>query len=107
MVALGSEPFNNSIEREVIIECGCGTHSIKIHSFDDESMLYLEMWTSNFYSKQKASIFRRIYDRLKRTWQTIRGKDYLLEDIVINKEDLDKLISALQEIRDNKQEVKK
>ena len=40
--------------------------------------------------------------RLKLIWYAIRGKEYRLEDFVLDKNDINELISALQEVNCNK-----
>lgn len=92
-------------EKEILVECSCGTHLIKIASFNDESEVFFEIWASNFYTKQKEPLYIRIWNRLKLIWYAIRGKEYRLEDFVLDKSDVNELIKALQEIN-NKQEVK-
>ena len=98
--------IHNTEEKEILIECSCGTHLIKISSFDDESEVFFEIWASNFYTKQKESLHIRFLHRLKLIWYAIRGKEYRLEDFVLDKNDINELISALQEVNCNKQEVK-
>ena len=88
---------------ELIIECECGTHSVRIISFcDDPDSVYLELWASNFYTKQKENIFKRIGHRLKLIWFAIIGKEYRLEDVEITREETSKVIAYLQQMIDNK-----
>ena len=37
MLFKGKQNIYNTEEKEILIECSCGTHLIKISSFDDES----------------------------------------------------------------------
>ena len=94
-------------QNEIIIECSCGTHMIKICSFADEETYWIDFWSSNFYTKQKTPLYRRVWNRLKLIWFAISGKEYRLEDFALTNEDIDNLISALQNIKKSKQEVRK
>ncbi|MGN1327079.1 MAG: hypothetical protein ACI4VQ_03270 [Clostridia bacterium] len=106
MLFKGKQNLHNTEENQIIVECNCGTHLIKITSFDDEPETFFEIWVSNFYTKQKESLYLRIWHRLKLIWYAIRGKEYRLEDFVLDKNDVEELIKALQEINCNNQEVK-
>lgn len=106
MLFKGKQNLHNTEENQIIVECSCGTHLIKITSFSDEPETFFEIWASNFYTKQKKSLHFRIWHRLKLIWYAIRGKEYRLEDFVLDKNDINELISALQEVNCNKQEVK-
>lgn len=87
----------------VIANCDCGCDEelhIKRYKSDDNTPpdYYISLSEGKFYSKQMG-IFRLIGHRLKSAWRVLRGKDYLLCDINIKEENLDKLISALKEIK--------
>ena len=106
MLFKGKQNLHNTEENQIIIECSCGTHLIKITSFSDEPEIFFEIWSSNFYTKQKKPLHFRIWHRLKLIWYAIRGKEYRLEYFILDENDTKELIKALQEIN-NKQEVKK
>lgn len=97
----------HTVERQVIVECVCGTHLFKVASFDDEPEVYFEIWSSNFCNKQKENIFKRLLHRIKLIWFAILGKEYLLEDIILSSEDINELIASLQKINNSTQEVEK
>ncbi len=87
----------------VIVNCDCGCdEELHIKRFkvdaDTSPDYYLTLCGSKFYSKQ-IGIFRLIGHRLKNAWRILRGKEYLLCDINIKEEHIDKLIDALKEIR--------
>ena len=87
----------------IIVNCDCGCDEelhIKRYKADDNSKpdYYITLCESKFYSKQ-VGVFRLIWYRLKNSWRVLRGKEYLLCDINITEEDIDKLISALKEIK--------
>lgn len=94
-------------EDELVVQCSCGTHAFHIKSFIDDPEYYFEIWTCNFYGKQKEPLFHRIGHRLKMVWYAIINKDFLLDDIILEDADIDKIIEALTEMKNNKQEVKK
>lgn len=106
MIFKNKQENMNSTEREVIVECDCGTHSFHIKSFDDDKEYYFEIWGSNFYTKQKENLFKRFIHRLQLIWYAIIGKEYLLEDIILTDDDIINLVKNLEELKDNKQEVK-
>lgn len=106
MIFKSKQETTNSTEREVIVECDCGTHSFHIKSFDDDEEYYFEIWASNFYTKQKENLCKRFVHRVKLIWYAIIGKEYLLEDIVLTDDDIINLVKNLEELKDNKQEVK-
>ena len=106
MLFKGKQNLYNTEENQIIVGCSCCTHLIKITSFSDEPETFFEIWASNFYTKQKKPLHFRIWHRLKLIWYAIRGKEYRLEDFILDEDDIKELVKALQEIN-NKQEVKK
>ena len=110
MVFKQEETINDIIKdvtkKEIIVQCACNTHMFRISSFSDDKIYYINIWSANFYNKQKQPLHLRIWHRLKLIWFAISGKEYRLEDFVLTKEDMDAFIIALQEIRNDKQEVK-
>ncbi len=106
MVFEGKENVYNTQRNEILVNCSCGTHMFKIASFADDEEIYFELWSENFYNKQKSPLYSRIWNRLKLIWFAISGKEYRLEDFILTKSDVDNLINALQNIQKEKQEVK-
>ena len=102
MIFKNSKNINKINNKEILVECECITHLLKISSFDDSDEIYMEIWASNFYSKQKDKIYKRIFNRLKLIWYAIIGKEYLLEDFIISSDDAKELIKALNEVIDSK-----
>lgn len=107
MYFTSEEKSYNTMKREVVVECNCGTHSIHIISYDDDPELYFEIWSSNFCTKQKPSLIKRIVNKIKMIWFAISNKEYRLEDIILNVSDIDNIIAALNSITKCKQEVNK
>lgn len=91
----------------LILNCNCGCdEAIHIKKFIDpeikelEEEYYLSIHTSKFYSEQK-SIFRLIGHRIKLAFKMLFGKEYLLNELVLNRSQVDELIKELEEIRKN------
>lgn len=81
----------------IIVNCNCGCEeaiSIKKYTFDKEVQedeeYYLSILTGQFSAKQRG-IFRTIGHRLKLAWKMLRGKEYLLSEIVIKKPEFEEL----------------
>lgn len=91
--------LKNSLEeiKEILIQCSCGTHLFKIISIDND--YYFEIWASTFCTKQRGNIFQRMSHRLKMIWFAISGKEFRLDDIILEEKDIDELITALQNIK--------
>ena len=89
----------NKDEKVVIANCNCGCEEeIHIKRFDDDENYYLSLHECKFYSKQNG-IFKTIGHRIKSSWRILRGKEYLLCDLVLNKRELNEFIEKLQEIQ--------
>lgn len=72
------------------IPCTCGSHSINLSYFDDDcSECYLSFFVDSF--SLQDGIFRTILKRIKRAFLILRGKSYLLEEMLLTEEDLKKL----------------
>lgn len=91
----------------LIANCNCGCdEEIHIKKFADPEIeesdqeYYLSIHTSKFYSNQKG-IFRLIGHRIKLAFKMLFGKEYLLCDLVLNKNDIDEFIKGLEEIKKN------
>lgn len=78
---------------EKIASCTCGCHLIKFEKWTDDDDAFMQVYENNFYSKQDS----KISAYLKRLWSAIRGKEYLLYEIVLSHEDTIGLINALIE----------
>jgi len=84
--------------KSVIVECECSTHNMKITSYEEESQIYISMFTDNFYWKQDG-IFKTLFGRIATAWKMLIGKQYLLEQVIVDKSDVDKIIKALKSMK--------
>lgn len=89
----------NETCKESIVKCDCGCHGIEIMRIVGDDNIYISPYTDNFYSKQNKGLFKTIVNRIKNAWKMICGKEYQLEELVVNLEETDELINALQKIR--------
>lgn len=80
--------------------CGCG-QGLKVivekDNFDD-SYVFIEFFSSNFYHTQDMSILNVIKTKLKKIWYIIRNKDYCYSEILLTKVDFDKFRNALNKV---------
>ena len=86
----------------VIVNCNCGCDEaiqIKklVYDVKDDDEYYLSILAGEFGSTQRG-IFRTIGHRLKLAWKMLRGKEYLLTEIVMTKEELDEYKKVLEEL---------
>lgn len=84
--------------KSIIVECKCSTHYMKITSYEEDSELFISLFTDNFYNKQDGPI-RVILHRIKWAWKMLIGKEYQLEEVIIDKSDVDKIIKALKSMK--------
>lgn len=71
------------------LECNCGCQSeLVITEFDEESGLYTVGNKIGGWSASQQGILWTIKHRLKFIWFVLRGKEFYLYDIVVEKEDL-------------------
>lgn len=82
----------------LLVNCNCGCDEAiqlkKLKEYDDE--YYLSLITSKFSAKQ-CGIFRTIGHRINLAWKMLRGKEYLLTEVVLNKEEFEHLKDILKE----------
>ena len=86
----------------VIVNCNCGCDEaiqIKklVYDVKDDDEYYLSILAGEFGSTQRG-IFRTIGHRIKLAWKMLRGKEYLLTEIVMTKEELDEYKKVLGEL---------
>lgn len=104
MLFLGNKKRNEISTNILYVECECGTHLVEFISDEDDTEVYINFYTDNFYSKQTESFFSRWKSKIKYIWYVLKGRQYVLEEIVIDKKDINLLIDGLKKIQ--KQEVK-
>lgn len=93
---------NDKHTKVVIVNCNCGCDEaiqIKklVYDVKDEDEYYLSILAGEFGSTQRG-IFRTIGHRIKLAWKMLRGKEYLLTEIVMTKEELEEYKKVLGEL---------
>ena len=103
MFLKGKDEETNKIV--INIPCSCGCHSINITYFNDElDDIFLSFLTESFYNQD--GIIKTIWKRIKKAFSILCGKSYRFEEIVLSKEDLEKLEQEFHKILQNKEEEK-
>lgn len=93
---------NDKHTKVVIVNCNCGCDEaiqIKklVYDVKDDDEYYLSILAGEFGSTQRG-IFRTIGHRIKLAWKMLRGKEYLLTEIVMTKEELEEYKKVLGEL---------
>ena len=73
-------------------ECLCGGHLITIERFEDDKEVTIGFWEQTFYSLQASYRIRHYFKRL---WSAICGKNWMLYDIILSREDTERLRQSL------------
>lgn len=86
--------------KDVHIPCECGCSIVRLQDLDDwgYSITFL---VDTFSSGQQHS--RSLWNRLKLAWYAIRGKEYRLHEIIINRSQVQEVINELQKLLENKE----
>ena len=89
---------NKDNEKMIIVNCDCGCEEkLSISKIDEADRFYMTLHSCQFYTKQEG-IFKIIIHRIKTAFMMLLGKEYLLTDIVLTKEDINKLKDNLEDI---------
>ena len=103
MFLKGKDEETNQVD--INIPCSCGCHSMNITYFNDElDDIFLSFLTDSFYNQD--GIIKTIWKRIKKAFSILCGKSYRFEEIVLSKEDLEKLEQEFHKILQNKEEEK-
>lgn len=86
----------------VIVNCNCGCDEavqIKklVYDVNEDDEYYLSILAGEFGATQRG-IFRTIGHRIKLAFKMLFGKEYLLTEIVMTKEELEEYKKALGEL---------
>jgi len=84
----------------ITVKCECGCSLLKIEKFDDD-LFFLSHYYSSFYNKQ-APIFNRMTEKIKMVWFIITGRDYVLYEIALGRENTIKLQKMINESLEEK-----
>lgn len=82
-----------------LCRCGCGDgFVVKFrYSCDDQMYIYLETVYSGFYAKQNG-FFQAIKSRIKAAWFMLRGKEYLLHEIMLDKREWNRYVDEVNKV---------
>lgn len=83
-------------KKDFVVTCKCGcndTIHIKIDDTDKDydSYAFITYMNGNWYRDQGDKIFTVIERKLKKIWAIIRNKDYCYSEILMSKNDFEKL----------------
>jgi len=85
-------------EDNFFIVCNCGCKALKLSKleFEGSEELYLEYWSPCFYSNQ-GGVFSRFFERLKMALKIMFKGDYFLHDILLGRDDVERLKDYVNE----------
>jgi hypothetical protein len=86
-------------EDKILVECQCGSEGITVEHFDDE--IYLSFWVDTWYAEQK-SFLDEILKRLKIAWTILRKGMYLYQEIILTKDEANRLYEYLGKVTEQK-----
>ena len=79
-------------------DCGCSTIVLTKYNWYDETFDYgIALYKNEFYNEQQT-VFRLICKRIKHAWYTLIGKEYLLLDVSLAKEQFELFKKNVNEI---------
>lgn len=84
-------------KKSVIVECECSTHYLQLTAYEGDNSIYFTFLEDKFYSQQDG-ILRTIVTRIKLAWKMLTGKRYQLEEIIIDKKDIQELVNSIIEM---------
>lgn len=103
-MVLNTESYDKRI-RHLTVNCECGCEqAISFVRYEEKIDgkpvydYYINFSVGLFYERQRG-IFKIIKNRLKICWNILRGKEYRLFDVNINKAEINKIISSLEEMK--------
>lgn len=86
------------MNHEIVTFCNCGCGDgfvIKFrHSYDGHTYVYLETLVSGHSAKQN-DFFRSIKFRIKAAWFMLTGKEYLLHDVMLGKQQWNQFVDMV------------
>ena len=88
------------MDNNIIITCGCGCgdgFEIIFKYHDEHDCVYLSTTTSGFYAMQD-SFTKRLSRRIKAAWFMLRGKEFLLHEVIISKERWNNFVDEVNKI---------
>lgn len=93
---------NSYKELRLLVGCSANCHALELITWNLEQgeqfkEVFITSLTLDFYSKQDG-LFSNLWKRVKAAWYMLRGKEYLLTELLItDPEDLEKLAKFFTE----------
>lgn len=78
----------------VVLPCAAGDHALMIQIEEEYGQVYLSVLIPEFYAKQR-SFLGRWGERLKMAFIILRGREYTLEEVILDREAIRTLSSFL------------
>jgi len=83
----------------LFIECDCHCCGIQVSQFNDsEEPIIISFWVSKWYAIP-ANILLLIWKRIQLAIRVLRNGDYFLQDIILSKQNFNKLKEYLNNIK--------
>lgn len=84
--------MNDNLEMNVTCQCGCGILKFDKLDWDDKNnaCMNIAFYSLSFYEKQ-AGIFNIMWNRIKNAAKMLLGKEFLLYEVIVSKEQIDQL----------------
>ena len=78
--------------KPVYVECGCGFSGIRLTDLED--CICLDLWMTKW---NQEGIIKSILKRFKLMWKVFRNGDYFLQEIILEKKDVENLKKYLED----------
>lgn len=90
------------MEDELLLSCGAGDHVLGLGLDADEHLIYLSIYVGEFYAKQR-SFAGRWLERLKMAAIMLLGREYMFEDVVLNRAEAGRMADFLATLAQSKE----
>ena len=85
-------------------ECGCGNGFLVSLLFDDEEGYVTISTTTSGFMAMQGGVLETIKNRIKSAWFMLRGKQYYLHDVILDKSEWKQFVKFINHIeKDNKE----
>jgi hypothetical protein len=85
-------------DKSFLFKCSCGCGILQFNFWEDEYQeLFISYYASSFYVHQDG-LKDIIWNRIKGAWKMLLGKEYLLYDVCIHKNELQDFKDFVKEL---------